>query len=89
MLGYSTCAAGTCTPRQPLSGPYAPAASDGARGVAFAYFDADGAPTSDRSRIARADVVARSRSASILDVGHVRGRYHDSLAITIALRNRP
>ena len=90
MLGYSTCAAGTCTPRQPLSGPYSPVASDGARGIAFSYFDVHGAATSDPSRIARADVVARSRSTSILDAGHLRGqRYHDSLAITIALRNRP
>jgi prepilin-type N-terminal cleavage/methylation domain-containing protein len=89
MLGYSTCAAGTCTVRQPLSGPYLPFASDGTGGVAFRYFDALGAPTSDRSRIVRVDVVTRARSASVLDVAHVRGqRYHDSLAVTIALRNR-
>jgi prepilin-type N-terminal cleavage/methylation domain-containing protein len=90
MLGYSTCATGVCTVRQPVSGPYSPIASDGTRGVAFTYFDMYGTPTSDRSRIARADVIARSRSASILDAGHLpRQRYHDSLAITIALRNRP
>jgi prepilin-type N-terminal cleavage/methylation domain-containing protein len=90
MLGYSTCAAGACTARQPLSGPYSPVASDGARGIAFDYFDVHGAATSDPSRIARADVVARARSTSILDAGHLRGqRYHDSLAITIAFRNRP
>ena len=89
MLGYSTCAAGTCRVRQPLSGPYLPFASGGAGGVAFRYFDALGAPTSDRSRIVRVDVVTRARSASVLDVAHVRGqRYHDSLAVTIALRNR-
>jgi hypothetical protein len=65
-------------------------ASDGARGIAFDYFDVHGAATSDPSRIARADVVARARSTSILDAGHLRGqRYHDSLAITIAFRNRP
>lgn len=90
MLGYSTCAAGTCTPRQPLSGPYSPVASDGARGIAFDYFDVHGAATFDPSRIARADVVARARSTSMLAAGHLRGRrYHDSLAITIAFRNRP
>jgi type II secretory pathway pseudopilin PulG len=89
MLGYSTCAAGTCSVRQPLSGPYLPFASGGAGGVAFRYFDALGGPTSDRSRIARVDVAVRARSASVLDFAHVRGqRYHDSLAVTIALRNR-
>ena len=88
MLGYSSCAAGTCTTRQPLSGPYLPFATGGAGGVAFRYFDHDGAPTADPSRIARIDVVARARSASALDVGHVRGqRYRDSLAVTISLRN--
>jgi hypothetical protein len=39
--------------------------------------------------VARVDVVARARSPSVLDVAHVRGqRYQDSLAVTIALRNR-
>ncbi len=89
MLGYSSCAAGTCTVRQPLSGPYLPFASRGAGGIAFTYLDGGGAPTADPSRIARIDVVARTRSASALDVGHVRGQpYRDSLAVTIALRNR-
>jgi prepilin-type N-terminal cleavage/methylation domain-containing protein len=89
MLGYSTCAAGTCSARQPLSGPYVPFASGGAGGLAFRYFDAQGAPTTDGENVARVDVVARARSASVLDVGYVRGRhYQDSLAVTIALRNR-
>jgi hypothetical protein len=89
MLGYSTCAAGTCRVRQPLSGPYLPFTAGGGGGVAFGYFDAQGASTSDRSRVARVDVMARARSASALDVAHVRGeRYQDSLAVTIALRNR-
>lgn len=89
MLGYSTCAAGTCSVRQPLSGPYLPFASGGSGGLVFRYFDAHGAPTSDPSRIVRVDVVARARSASVLDLAHVRRqRYHDSLALSIALRNR-
>ena len=88
MLGYSTCAAGTCTARQPVSGPYLPFVSGGEGGVAFSYFDGQGAPTGDRSRVARVDVIARARTASTLHVGHVRGqRYQDSLALTIALRN--
>jgi prepilin-type N-terminal cleavage/methylation domain-containing protein len=89
MLGYSSCAAASCTVRQPLSGPYVPFASGGEGGVAFAYFDARGAPTSDRLQVARIDVVVRARSPSRVQVGHVRGQhYQDSLAITIAIRNR-
>jgi prepilin-type N-terminal cleavage/methylation domain-containing protein len=89
MLGYSTCAAGSCSVRQPLSGPYLPFASHGPAGVAFQYADAQGAPTSDPLRVARIDVVARARSASALDVAHIRKqRYQDSLSISIALRNR-
>jgi prepilin-type N-terminal cleavage/methylation domain-containing protein len=89
MLGYVACAAGACTQRQPISGPYSPSPSTGARGVAFNYFDAQGAPTSDPARIARADVTARSQSATVLTFGHIRGRrYEDSLASTIAFRNR-
>jgi type II secretory pathway pseudopilin PulG len=88
MLGYSSCAAGVCTARQPLSGPYLPFASVGAGGVSFSYFDVHGAPTGDRGQVARVDVVARARSASAVEVGHVRGRhYQDSLAVSIALRN--
>jgi prepilin-type N-terminal cleavage/methylation domain-containing protein len=89
MLGYSSCAAGACTARQPVSGPYLPFASGGAGGVAFQFFDSGGAPTADRSRVARIDVVVRARSPSPIDVGHVRRqRYQDSLAVSVALRNR-
>lgn len=88
MLGYAVCAAGACTARQPLSGPYLPLAAGGAGGVTFRYLDRDGAQTADPSRVARIDVVARARSASALDVGYLRGeRYLDSLAVTISLRN--
>ena len=89
MLGYSLCAAGACTPRQPLSGPYLPFASGGGGGIAFQFFDREGALTSDRSRVARIDLVVRARSPSALDVGHIRRqRYQDSLGVTVALRNR-
>ena len=90
MLGYSLCAAGACSGRQPLSGPYLPFARGGAGGVAFEFLDRDGARTTAPSRVARIDVVARARSVSPLDVGHLRGeRYQDSLAVSVALRNRP
>ena len=90
MLGYSSCAAGSCTAREPLSGPYVPFAAGGAGGVAFRYLDGEGLPTADPSRVARLDIIARARSVSTLDAGHLRRqRYHDSLAVTIAIRNAP
>ncbi len=89
MLGYSACPRGACGARQPLSGPYLPFAAGTAPGLALRYFDTLSAEMADPRRIARIDVVARARSPSILDVAHVRGqRYQDSLAMTIALRNR-
>jgi type II secretory pathway pseudopilin PulG len=88
MLGYSTCAAGACSARQPLSGPYLPFRAQGLGGVAFQFFDAPGAPTSDPRGVARIDVVARTRSASRIDAAHLRAEhYYDSAAMTIALRN--
>ena len=88
MLGYSSCAAGACTARQPLSGPYLPFASGGGGGIAFQFFDREGAPMTDRSRVSRVDVVVRPPSPSTVHVGHARGqRYQDSLAVSIALRN--
>jgi type II secretory pathway pseudopilin PulG len=88
MLGYSTCAAGTCTTRQPVSGAYLPFSSSGGSGVAFQYFDARGSPTSDPRSVARIEVVARTRSTSPISAAHLQNaRYADSAALTIALRN--
>jgi type II secretory pathway pseudopilin PulG len=87
-LGYATCAAGACSTRQPLSGPYLPFAPAHAGGVSFEYFDARGSPTSDPANVVRIDVVTRTRTTSRVEVGHVREEhYTDSAAITIALRN--
>jgi prepilin-type N-terminal cleavage/methylation domain-containing protein len=88
MLGYSTCAAGTCSARQPLSGPYLPFAPRHAGGVAFEYFDAQGSPTTGPASIARIEVVARTRTTSRISAGHFHEEYYtDSAAVTIALRN--
>jgi prepilin-type N-terminal cleavage/methylation domain-containing protein len=88
MLGHSTCTAGACSARQPLSGPYLPFAGGRAGGLSFEYFDARGSPTSDPGRVARIDVVARARSTSLIDAAHLRAQhYDDSATVTIALRN--
>jgi hypothetical protein len=88
MLGLAVCAAGSCTARQPLSGPYLPFAGGGTGGVAFDFRDAGGARARDRAHVIRIGVIARAKSQSVLDVGHVRRqRYQDSLRVTIGLRN--
>jgi prepilin-type N-terminal cleavage/methylation domain-containing protein len=89
-LGYFACPGGVCTPLQAVSGPYRPyAVQGGPSGLAFEYFDSTGAVTADPRAVARIDVVARSQSAYNLDVAHVKNRrYEDSLAVSIAVRNR-
>ena len=89
-LGYFACPGNVCSPLQPVSGPYRPyAAPGGASGLAFEYFDSTGAVTADPRAVARIDVEARSQSQYNLDVAHVKNRrYEDSLAVSIAVRNR-
>lgn len=89
-LGYVTCPANACSQRQPVSGPYRPyAAPGGASGLSFAYFDSTGAVTADPRQVARVDVIARSQSQYNLNAANVRNqKYQDSLAVSVAVRNR-
>jgi hypothetical protein len=88
-LGISTCAGGTCSVRQPVSGPYQPPGASDANGIALEYFDGSGAPTSTPGSVARIEVVTRTRSSTPLDIAHIRGtRYRDSLTTSVAIRNR-
>lgn len=89
-LGYFSCPANVCSPRQAVSGPYRPyAAAGGSSGLSFAYFDSTGAATGDPRLVARIDVVARAQSQYNLDAANVRNRkYQDSLGVSIAVRNR-
>lgn len=89
-LGYFSCPGNACAARQPVSGPYRPyVGAGGANGLTFAYFDSTGAVTADPRRVARIDVIARSQSQYNLDVANTRNRrYQDSLAVSIAVRNR-
>lgn len=86
MLGYQSCAGGSCTVRQPLSGPYRPARGGG---LVFGLFDTTGVRVTSAAATARVDIIARADSRSPLGMGHQgRSRYADSLAVSIALRNR-
>lgn len=88
-LGASVCAAGSCSVRQPVSGPYQPSSSGAPRGLELQYFDASGAPTANPGGVTRIDVIARTQSATSLDLAHIRWTsYRDSLMTSIAVRNR-
>jgi hypothetical protein len=88
-LGYSNCPGGACSAREPAAGPYTPYAAGGLGGLAFSYFDSTGVATLDPRAVARIDITARAQSHSNLDMAHVRGRkYEDSLAVSVAVRNR-
>lgn len=87
-LGYSNCPGGICSAREVAAGPYLPYAMGGLGGLAFTYFDSTGVATLDPRAVARIDITARAQSYSDLDVAHVRGKYADSLAVSIAVRNR-
>ena len=87
-LGYSNCPGGVCSAREPAAGPYVPYAAGGLGGLAFSYFDSTGVATLDPRAVARIDITARAQSHSDLDVAHVRGKYADSRAVSIAVRNR-
>lgn len=90
-LGSSTCIPALATPcpaLQPVSGPYLPG-NGGSPGIAFAYYDRTGTVTSDPTRVARIDIVARAETAQPLGgTGFTTsGAYQDSLLATVATRN--
>jgi type II secretory pathway pseudopilin PulG len=67
----------------PVVGPFRP--KDGVR---FAFVDADGLPTSDRTAVRQVGVTIRGRSArGISAAGRHPGPYEDSLSIRVYLRN--
>jgi prepilin-type N-terminal cleavage/methylation domain-containing protein len=84
-LGYADCLASRATPCatiQPVNGPFAPG------GIRFAFWDSTGALTSDPTRVARIDVLARALGDRAGKAGAAREPAAESLLITIAPRNR-
>jgi prepilin-type N-terminal cleavage/methylation domain-containing protein len=70
---------------QPLVGPLT-----GPDGVTFSYFDANGAVTTDPTRVARIDIALRARTVSpIRDVSGAITYKVDSVLTSVALRNNP
>ena len=97
-LGFATWDASTSafTALSAVSGPYDPYGS--AAGLGFKYYDVDGteiasgADSTNRSKIARVDLIARARTSSNVRAAGIQGgvsqQYKDSLAVSVMLRNR-
>lgn len=91
-LGYTCSACGTGASIQPIAGPFNPftaVTTPDLSGIRFTYFDSTGAVTSDRTTVARINVVIRGQTRGYLNVpGLKRGYYTDSVRTDIAVRNR-
>lgn len=95
-LGYRRCNAlgpSICGTVQPVSGPYLPYGRGGvSAGLAFRYYDQDGAELVDASLspgVARVDIVLRGETARAVSlVGDARVRYRDSAIVSVSPRNR-
>jgi prepilin-type N-terminal cleavage/methylation domain-containing protein len=92
-LGYFDClppATGTtpvCSAMMPVSGPYRPyaAPNSGTSGLTFSYFDSTGTQTTDKTKVARIDIVVRGESKRAIWTSE---KYRDSITVSIGIRNR-
>lgn len=88
-LGYSDCPGGVCRAMAPVSGPFLAYGPAGASGLTFTYRDSTGAVTATPTTVARIDIVARAQTRIPIRGPGRKGTYlQDSLATTVALRNR-
>jgi prepilin-type N-terminal cleavage/methylation domain-containing protein len=74
---------GAWSATSPLVGPLSPK-----NGVQFEFFDAGGAPTSERTAVRQARITVRGRSPQVIVVaGRFAGPYQDSISTRVYLRN--
>jgi len=91
-LGYCspTCGAGVTI--NPIAGPfrpYAAASTPDTSGIRMTYYDSTGAVTATASQVSRIDITIRGQTTGYVHMqGMTKGVYHDSLSMSIALRNR-
>jgi hypothetical protein len=95
-LGYRRCSVGTpssCASIQPVSGPYrAYKGSNSPSGIAFRYFDANGAELTSSAQsasVSRVDIVLRGETAgNVALTGDLRKTWRDSVIVSVSPRNR-
>jgi len=91
-LGYCspTCGAGNAI--NPIAGPfrpYAASATPDTSGIRMTYYDSTGTVTNVPAQVSRIDITIRGQTAANVHIqGMTKGVYHDSLSMSVALRNR-
>ena len=91
-LGYCSPACGAGVAINPIAGPfrsYAPSTTPDTSGIRMTYYDSTGTATTVPAQVARIDITIRGQTKGYVHIqGMTKGVYYDSLAMSIALRNR-
>jgi hypothetical protein len=91
-LGYCSPACGVGNAINPIAGPFRPYAAlttPDTSGIRMTYYDSTGTVTSVPAQVSRIDITLRGQTAGYVHIqGMTKGVYHDSLSMSVALRNR-
>jgi type II secretory pathway pseudopilin PulG len=91
-LGYCSPACGAGITILPVAGPfrsYAPSTTPDTSGIRMTYYDSTGTVTNVPAQVSRIDITIRGQTTGYVHIqGMTKGVYHDSLSMSIALRNR-
>lgn len=91
-LGYCNTACSVSNPINPIAGPFQPyvaSTSPDTSGIRITYYDSTGTATSTASQVSRINITLRGETQSYIHMqGRAKGVFHDSLSMSIALRNR-
>jgi prepilin-type N-terminal cleavage/methylation domain-containing protein len=79
---------GAYTAPEAVAGPYRAYDDVGGSGIGFQYYDESGVATTTAANIARIDLVVRTQPGRIKVDGLNTGTYYDSVAVSVAIRNR-
>jgi hypothetical protein len=91
-LGYCSPACGVGNLINPIAGPvqaYQASTVKDSSGIRMTYYDSTGAVTATAAQVARIAITIRGQTTGYVHIqGMTKGVYHDSLSISVALRNR-
>lgn len=91
-LGYCSPACGAGIAINPIAGPfrsYAPPTTPDTSGIRMTYYDSTGTVTNVPAQVSRIDITIRGQTTGYVHIqGMTKGVYHDSLSMSVALRNR-
>jgi hypothetical protein len=91
-LGYCSPACGAGIAINPIAGPfqaYQASTVNDSSGIRMTYYDSTGTVTTLPAQVARIDITIRGQTTGYVHIqGMTKGVYHDSLSMSIALRNR-